>query len=968
MQGLFGGIDGGVENSNENSRTSVQDNDKPMDKTNDPKPKRVFVVDGYGQIYRSYFAFMTNPLKDKDGNNVSAVFGFFNIIMMLIRQYSPDYLIVAMDSKGKTFRHELYDQYKANRDKTPEDLHSQIPIIEHILDAMRIPHYAQEGMEADDIVATICRNASSNGIETVMVTGDKDLLQLVRNDVFALRPPRKGEKEYRLCSGVEVKELFGVEPNQMVDYLTILGDSSDNVPGINGIGEKGAVKLLSDYGSLDEAYNHIGELSKGVQAKLEAAKDHIELSRTLIELKDDLFEMKREDFCAYTTDDIDWNEGARLFNELGADRLAKAAAKFVGASDSKRPAGTLANAFANKAGVETQNEIQSEAQDEDQDEPLPKAKRGVYSAIASVEVLEKTLSCIPDGSLVAFDLETTDQDDMKAVPVGFSFAWETSKAFYVPLVCAQDRMMEDSEAKAALSKHLPRFRIVGQNLKYDLKVLKRWGVNGVHAYADTMIMAWLDDSSSMRYNLDVLAEKYLNYDTIRFDAVVPKGSIFSDVPLDQAVQYGAEDSDLALRLFEYLLPKLKTNGLDDALFNIEMPLVEILANMELEGIILDTERLCSFRKDLEVEIDDVQKAVFELCGKEFNLNSPKQLQEVLFVDRNLPTGRKTQSGFSTDSDVLEELSFSQDDPVPPLILRYRLLNKLLNTYVLTLPTLIDTNTRRIHTTFSQTGTATGRLSSKNPNLQNIPIRTDEGRRIRDAFVPKDGCVLMSADYSQIELVVLAHISGDENLRGAFLSGEDVHRDTAAKIFGIFPEMVTPDQRRAAKTINFGIMYGMSAFRLSKDLKIPRSEAQRFIDTYFEQYSGVKRFIEDVKVKAKADGFVKTAMGHIRFIPEMKSRNKAVLAGAERVAVNTIIQGTAAEIMKLAMIALSKAIAEAGLRSRMLLQVHDEMIFEVPLDEVERMTALVRSCMENAYRLSVPLKVGLETGHSWGEMH
>ena len=714
--------------------------------------------------------------------------------------------------------------------------------------------------------------------------------------------------------------------------------------------------MLSDYGSLDEAYNHIGELSKGVQAKLEAAKDHIELSRTLIELKDDLFEMKREDFCAYITDDIDWNEGARLFNELGADRLAKAAAKFVSASNSKKLTEAVADSSTDKAEVELQSET------------LPKSKRGVYSAITSVEVLEKTLSSIPDGSLVAFDLETTDQDDMKAVPVGFSFAWETSKAFYVPLVCAQGRMMEDSEAKAALSKHLPRFRIVGQNLKYDLKVLKRWGVNGVHAYADTMIMAWLDDSSSMRYNLDVLAEKYLNYDTIRFDAVVPKGSIFSDVPLDQAVQYGAEDSDLALRLFECLLPKLKTNGLDDALFNIEMPLVEILANMELEGIILDTGRLCSFRKDLEAEIDDVQKAVFELCGKEFNLNSPKQLQEVLFVDRNLPTGRKTQSGFSTDSDVLEELSVSQDDPVPPLILRYRLLNKLLNTYVLTLPTLIDTNTGRIHTTFSQTGTATGRLSSKNPNLQNIPIRTDEGRRIRDAFVPKDGFVLMSADYSQIELVVLAHISGDENLRGAFLSGEDVHRDTAAKIFGVFPEMVTPDQRRAAKTINFGIMYGMSAFRLSKDLKIPRSEAQRFIDTYFEQYSGVKRFIEDVKIKAKADGFVKTAMGHIRFIPEMKSRNKAVLAGAERVAVNTIIQGTAAEIMKLAMIALSKAIAEAGLRSRMLLQVHDEMIFEVPLDEVERMTALVRSCMENAYRLSVPLKVGLETGHSWGEMH
>lgn len=958
MQSLFDGIERDMESSSESPRASGQE-DRSMLQAGDSKSKRVFVVDGYGQIYRSYFAFMTNPLKDKDGDNVSAVVGFFNIIMMLIRQYSPDYLIVAMDSKGKTFRHELYDQYKANRDKTPEDLHSQIPIIERILDAMRIPHYAQEGMEADDIVATICRNASSNGIETVMVTGDKDLLQLVRPDVFALRPPRKGEKEYRLCSSVDVKELFGVEPCQMVDYLTILGDSSDNVPGINGIGEKGAVKLLSDYGSLDNAYNHIGELSKGVQAKLEAARDHIELSRTLIELKDDLFEMKSEDFCSYTADGIDWNEGARLFNEMGADRFAKAAAKFVGAYDSrgsKKPAGKPADVSIAKSEVEHQGEIQ------------PKAKKGSYSAITSVEFLEKALSEIPDGSLVAFDLETTDQDDMKAVPVGFSFAWEASKAFYVPLVCHQGRMIDDFDAKAVLSKHLPRFRIVGQNLKYDLKVLKRWGVLGVHAYADTMIMAWLDDSSSMRYNLDVLAEKYLNYDTIRFDDVVPKGSLFSDVPLEQAVEYGAEDSDLALRLFECLLPKLKANGLEDALFNMEMPLVEVLANMELEGIILDTSRLGSFRQDLEREIEDVQRAVFELCGKEFNLNSPKQLQEVLFVDRNLPTGRKTQSGFSTDSDVLEELSISQDDPVPPLILRYRLLNKLLSTYVITLPTLADPSTGRIHTTFSQTGTATGRLSSKNPNLQNIPIRTDEGRRIRDAFVPKDGCVLMSADYSQIELVVLAHISGDENLRSAFLSGEDVHRDTAAKIFGIFPEMVTPDQRRAAKTINFGIMYGMSAFRLSKDLKIPRSEAQRFIDTYFEQYSGVKRFIEDVKVKAKTLGFVKTAMGHVRFIPEIKSRNKAVLAGAERVAVNTIIQGTAAEIMKLAMISLSKSMKDACLESRMLLQVHDEMIFEVPFDEVERMAALVRSCMENAYRLSVPLKIGLETGRSWGEMH
>lgn len=910
------------------------------------KKKQVFIVDGYGQIYRSYFAFITNPLKDKNGNNVSAIFGFFNIIMMLIRQYNPDYLIVAMDSKGKTFRHEMYDQYKANRDKTPEDLHAQIPIIEHILDDMRIPHYAQIGMEADDIVATLCKSAQECGIDAVMVTGDKDLLQLVREGVFALRPPKKGEHEYKMCSTVEVKELFGVEPTQIVDYLTILGDSSDNVPGIDGIGEKGAVKLLSEYRSLAEAYKNIGIMSKGMQAKLGAAKDHLQLSHDLIVLKDDLFKLSEKDFEQYTTAGIDWARGVELFGEIGADKLAKNAAKFVDGAVSENV-------------TFTHNEEES---------PIEPAKKGSYRAITDIADLEKTLSEIADQSVVAFDLETTSADDMLAIPVGFSFSNKACQACYVPLTAYGKRYIEDEDAKAILAKHLVRFKIVGQNIKYDLKVLRRWGVEGVHPYADTMLMAWLVDSASNRYNMDDLAKKYLNYTTIKYEEVVSEGQLFSDITLDCAVNYGAEDSDITLRLYETLLPKLQKLGLDKILFELEMPLVEILCDMEIEGILLDPNRLKSFRGELEKEIADVQEEIFTLCNKSFNLNSPKQLQEILFVDRKLPTGRKTHSGFSTDSDVLEELSANTDDPVPPLILRYRMLNKLLSTYVLTLPSLINSETGRIHTSFFQTGTATGRLSSKNPNLQNIPIRTEEGRKIRDSFVPKNGCVLMSADYAQIELVVLAHLSGDKNLKEAFMAGEDVHKDTAAKIFRIFPEMVTSQQRRVAKTINFGIMYGMSAFRLSRDLKISRVEAKKFIDVYFEEYSGVRDFIEKVKIQAKKDGFVRTAMGHIRYIPEMQSSNKTVLAGAERIAVNTIIQGSAAEIMKLAMISTSKAIKENGLNSRILLQVHDEMIFEVPFEEVDKMNALVRSCMEKAYKLSIPLKVGLETGSSWGEMH
>ncbi len=906
---------------------------------NSKTKKRVFIVDGYGQIYRSYFAFITNPLKDKDGNNVSAIFGFFNIIMMLIRQYNPDYLIVAMDSKGKTFRHEMYSQYKANRDKTPEDLHSQIPIIEHFLDHMNIPHYAQVGMEADDIVATICKNALECGIDAVMVTGDKDLLQLVRDGVSALRPPKKGEHEYKMCSTAEVKELFGVEPTQIVDYLTILGDASDNVPGIDGIGEKGAVKLLTEYGSLEEAYKNIGVMTKGMQAKLEAAKDHLQLSHDLILLKDDLFKLSEKDFDQYTTAGIDWARGVELFGEVGADKLAKSAAKFAGGEEQAK-----------------------------EESPIEPAKKGDYRAITNATDLENVLSEIEDQSVVAFDLETTSADDMQAVPVGFSFANKACEACYVPLVAYGKRYISDEDAKAILTKHLARFKVIGQNIKYDLKVLRRWGVNSLHPYADTMLMAWLVDSASNRYNMDDLAKKYLNYTTIKFEEVVSKGQLFSDITLDTAVKYGAEDSDITLRLYQTLLPKLQALGLDKILFDLEMPLVEILCNMELEGVLLQPNRLENFRGDLEKEISSVQDAIFTLCGKSFNLNSPKQLQEILFGDRKLPTGKKTHSGFSTDSDVLEELSANTDDPVPPLILRYRMLNKLLSTYVLTLPSLINSDTGRIHTSFFQTGTATGRLSSKNPNLQNIPIRTEEGRKIRDAFVPKNGCVLMSADYSQIELVVLAHLSGDKNLKEAFMAGEDVHKDTAAKIFRVFPEMVTQQQRRVAKTINFGIMYGMSAFRLSKDLKISRAEAKKFIDVYFEEYSGVRDFIEKVKTQARQDGFVRTCMGHIRYIPEMKSSNKTVLAGAERIAVNTIIQGSAAEIMKLAMKATSKAIKENRLNSKIILQVHDEMIFEVPNDEVEKMTVLVRSCMEKAYKLSIPLKVGLETGSSWGEMH
>lgn len=780
--------------------------------------KQIFVIDGYGQIYRSYFAFFSNPLKDKNGNNVSAVFGFFNNLMMLIHKYNPRYLVVALDSKGKTFRHDLYPQYKANREKTPEDLHAQIPVIVKMLDAMNIRHFERVGMEADDIIATIARNSSKMGLETVMVTGDKDLMQLVNDSVFALRPPRKGEHEYRLCKAPEVEEIFGIRPDQICDYLTILGDASDNVPGIDGIGEKGAVKLLKEYETLENVYNHIDSMSAGIRTKLENARDHIELSHKLIVLKDDLFESDEINLTDYEVKSINWVNAIQEFYSIGSDVLVRTAKRFISPDfvPEKPPV------YSSKPKAETHSEVPQ----------MP--------------------------------------SDFKA----------------------------DGDFNAQLA-------------------------------------SWLLNSEKAEPSFEDSCEKY-----------------------------SANSFD---ELAWILTHKLKEKGLDKIYSDLELPLSYILKQMEECGILLDSAKLRQYETDLSKEILRLESDIYNLCGHPFNISSPKQLQEVLFNERKLDPVKKTKSGYSTDSEVLETLSFTTEDPLPAMILRYRALTKLLSTYVVTLPSLADEN-GRLHTTFVQTGTATGRLSSKNPNLQNIPIRTEEGRRIRDAFVAKDGCVLVSADYSQIELAVMASLSGDRALCEAFVNGEDVHIKTASLIFSEFPEMVTPSQRRIAKTINFGVIYGMSAFRLSQELKIPRKDAQSFIDKYFETYSGVSAFINKVCEQASVNLYVKTKLGHIRHIPEMASSNKTIKNAAQRVAVNTVIQGTAAEIVKLAMLEVYKSLREKNLKARMLLQVHDEIILEVPENEKETVIQLLKECMEGVKMLSVPLRVSVESAQSWGQIH
>lgn len=924
--------------------------------------KRLYIIDGYGLIYRSYFAFITRPLRDSEGRNVSALFGFFNTLLMLLRDYKPDYLVVAMDTQGPTFRHEMYEQYKANREAAPPDLHEQVPRIIEVLEALGIPQISKQGVEADDIIATLTDNAKRFDIDSIMVTGDKDLLQLVDSHTFALRPPKKGESSYRLFGEKEVKDEFGIAASQIVDYLTLLGDSSDNVPGVSGIGEKGAVKLLSEYGDIQGIYAHLEDCPKGIRAKLEAGKDMARLSKELVELRHDIFQVDSFDTPEFLVETVHYDKAIPLLEQANTKSLVASMKKMMAEEKSssveRNPVETVSNVTDNQPG-------------EDSTHPLEDMNTCgcVYEAVTTMERLEELLAQMADGDgIVAFDLETTSIEAMEAIPVGFSFTNVEKKAWYVPLVADGVRVLEDEPVKRLLRSYLEtgRLAVVGQNIKYDYKVLCHWGVRPTRVVFDTMVAAWLLDSTRMSYSMDTLAEYHLHYKTIHYTDVVPNGKLFSDVPVDQATAYGAEDSDVTWRLYLLFRKMLEDRGMTRLMTELEMPLLTILADMEFAGVKLDASRLAVFGTEVDGRLETIQRQIFEICGHEFNINSPLQLQQVLFVERNLPTGKKTRTGFSTATDTLENLA--DLDPVPALILQHRGLAKLKNTYIDTLPLLINPETGRVHPTFIQTGTATGRLSCRNPNLQNIPVRSDDGRRIRDAFVPAEGCRFLSADYSQIELVVLAHVADDPGLKEAFLSGIDVHRYTASLIFGVPSDEITPEQRRIAKTINFGVMYGMSSFRLSNELKIKRAEAQAFIDAYFSRYSGVRQFVEKTRAEAERTGMVRTLLGHERAVPEIRSANKMEKAGAERVVVNTVIQGTAADIMKLAMLHIAERMRREGVASRLLLQVHDELIFEVPESELSQMKQLVSEEMEHAVELSIPLRASVEFGRSWGEMH
>ena len=948
--------------------------------------KPLYILDAYGLIYRSYFAFIGKPLTNQKGENVSAIFGFFRNLNALFREYSPELFLAAFDSRTPTFRHEMYAEYKANRAKTPEDLHAQVPIIEEILTALGIPLVRQDGFEADDIIASAAERCRAEGRPCFIISGDKDLMQLVGDSVSILKPGKAGGWVHVDAAGVETE--WGVGPELMLDLLSLTGDASDNVPGVKGVGGKTAVKLLEKYGSLDGIYAHAEEISGAIGKKITEGREMAYFSKKLIALCSEVpLESKIDTYSCVPQKRNAAAERllhhglpsvAKLYAESGEITQNTKSNKTTSAgeksSQAEKSETTAAVASSGAAGR------QPPLADESARIGLKK-NCGNYRAVTDPAELHSIVRTALSQRYVAFDCETTGLDIMKDTLVGFSLSLKTCEAVYIPIQGPapelgeeQHPLMPEKEAEKELL-HLfsaSELLLITHNGKFDYEIMKRRGLfdtlpnaRPVCRFFDTMIAAWLLDPDWSSFGLESLALSQLGLETIAYNDVVPKGKTFADVPISKAAQYAAEDADLTLMLYERFVPKLNETGLTKLFSELEMPLLPLLADMELAGIRLEKQALADFSAELTSEIATTEKDIFSIVGHEFNIASPKQLQEVLFTERKLSPGKKTKTGYSTDTSVLENLA--SEDVVPGKILDYRALAKLKSTYVDALPALADSE-GRIHTSFIQTGTATGRLSSRDPNLQNIPVREDNGRRIRAAFQAANGFELISADYAQIELVILAHLSGDENLVEAFRAGVDVHRRTASLIFGIEPDAVTPEMRRLAKTINFGVMYGMSAFRLANQLRIPRGKAAGFINTYFETYAGVATFIAETKEKAKETGYVETIMGRRRYIRGISSVNKLELAGAERIAVNTPIQGSAADIVKTAMIRVDTALRKEKLAARMLLQVHDELILEAPEAETEAVCKLVQREMESVVKLRVPLRVSVESGKNWGEFH
>ena len=897
--------------------------------------KRLFLIDGYAMLYRSHFAMIRNPLINSKGMHTSALFGFTNQVLKLLRQEKPDYLMAAFDSAKKTFRHDRYPDYKATREKMPDEMREQLPYLWQLMEAMRIPTMESPGFEADDIIGTLAKKGEAEGFDIYIVSGDKDFMQLV-NDHIYLYSPSGRQAELKIYDRHGVEEKWGVQPEKIIDLLGLMGDSSDNVPGVMGVGEKTAVKLLKKYGTLVNALDHADEVkNKRAREGLQKCRDKAILSQDLVTIKTDMdLDTNFEDMA---TDGFDVNALDALFRELEFQALQ-----------------TQLNTL--------HGEVPTQEKRPEKD----------YKALTELNDIQSFINEVKEGEWLSFDLETTSVEPMRCEIVGLSFSTKKDAGIYIP-IHYKEKMTDlfDDHLNIVLdiirpimeNKNIPK---TGQNVKFDALILRKHGlkVNGIQF--DTLLAAHLLKPESRNLKLDNLGMEHLEYRMVPITDLIGKGRnqiSMAEVELEKATFYAAEDADVALQLTHIFKAELKKEGLDSFFNDIELPLLPVLLEMEFNGMFVDGEMLSVMSDTLEKKIDALVADIQKEAGTEFNVNSTQQLANILFDIKGLPEIKKR----STAEDVL--LRFKNEHPIPKLVLEYRKLNKLKNTYIDALPALIHPETKRIHSTFSQTVAATGRLSSRDPNFQNIPIRTDEGRTIRKAFRSNNkDWVIFSADYSQIELRIMAHLSKDPALVDAFKKGEDIHTRTAADVFNVSMEDVIPEMRRTAKIVNFGLLYGAGPFRMSQELGIPQKEAKSIIEAYFDRYAGIKNYMESTIEKARETHYVETMLGRRRPVWDIDSTNHLHREAAKRMAINMPIQGTNAEMIKLAMIAIQAQIESDSMSTKMISQVHDELVFEGPKTELTVLQSLVVDQMEKALPLSVPIVVDCGHGESWYEAH
>jgi len=928
----------------------------------DSKKPPFILVDGSSYLFRAFHGLP--PLTNSKGQDTGAIYGVVNMLKSLIKQYNPTHMAVIFDAKGKTFRDDIYKEYKANRPPMPDELRSQIEPLHAIIKAMGLPVIVESGVEADDVIGTLAKHATEKGIDTLISTGDKDMAQLVNEHVTLINTMTNQLMD---VDGVNTK--FGIPPELVIDFLALKGDKVDNIPGVPGVGDKSAQALLNGIGGIDDIYKNLDKIadlsfrgSKSMAAKMQEYEEQARLSYTLATISIDL--------------DLDYDVEALMPCQADNEQLRDLFAEYEFKRWHAEVSALIAGGDTSGANANTNEEKSDSAEESEQSESV-EIDKSKYETVLDEERFNAWVAKLEKAELIAFDTETTSLNYMDAELVGVSFCIEEGEAAYVPV--AHDY----PDAPAQLSREFVLDALkpilesdtvikVGQHIKYDKNVLANYDItlNGIGF--DTMLESYVLNSTAQRHDMDSLALAYLGHKTIHFEEIAGKGAkqlTFNQISLEEAGPYAAEDADITLRLHNAIWTKLKEiPELKNLLIDVEVPLACVLSRMEQEGVLIDSQRLRQQSQDLATRIAELESEVHEEAGEPFNLGSTKQLQHVLFEKMSLPIIKKTPKGApSTSEDVLQELALEY--PLPKKIMEYRGLTKLKNTYTDKLPKMINHRTGRVHTSYHQAVTATGRLSSTDPNLQNIPIRNEEGRRVRQAFVPREGNKFVAADYSQIELRIMAHLSGDKGLLDAFAHGKDIHKATAAEVFGVPLDEVTTEQRRSAKAINFGLIYGMSAFGLSKQLNIPRNEAQKYMDLYFERYPGVLEYMDSTRESAKEKGYVETVFGRRLYLPDIKASNGARRKGAERAAINAPMQGTAADIIKMAMIKVDDWIRKnASDDVTMMMQVHDELVFEIKEDKVETYVSTITALMESAATLNVPLVVEAGVGENWDEAH